>query len=158
MTLSKERIREIGAWAEGEWGSAARETRDLCQQALRAIELEAELKKIRSVIPMNFLIAHDTPGATGPTDALDLVGAIRSLVHNARKWVFQAESYATYWAERHGEARNEIERLRSKLREQKAAHAKMLRDEADEIDDSTRPVRYTPNVLHRLADKIEGEP
>ncbi len=60
--------------------------------AERVRVLEGELKKIRSVIPMNFLIAHDTPGATGPTDALDLVGAIRSLVHNARKWEDRARS------------------------------------------------------------------
>lgn len=67
-------------------------TSENARLAERVRVLEGELKKIRSVIPMNFLIAHDTPGATGPTDALDLVGAIRSLVHNARKWEDRARS------------------------------------------------------------------
>lgn len=127
MTLSKEQI-EAKKTPNGYFISIFDPDKDaLCQQALRAIELESELtalsaklkevegelKKIRSVIPIDFLIAHDTPGATGPTDALDLVGAIRSLVHNARKWEDRARSA-----------------LSAKLKEQKAAHSKLLRYEA----------------------------
>lgn len=38
-----------------------------------------------NVIPMDFLIAHSPPGATGPSDATDVVGAIRSMTEAGRK-------------------------------------------------------------------------
>jgi hypothetical protein len=43
-------------------------------------ELEAvkrKLSSIRDMIPMNYLMRHDVYGATGPTERLDLVAAVR---------------------------------------------------------------------------------
>jgi hypothetical protein len=52
----------------------------------RIAELEAQLRAIREVIPMNFLQRNDAPGASGPTENLDLVGAVREMVSQSRKW------------------------------------------------------------------------
>lgn len=190
MTLSKERIEAIEGADEKLAEITARikrselhENESICFKTNEASELltlvtalsaklkevEGELKKIRSVIPMNFLIAHDTPGATGPTDALDLVGAIRSLVHNARKWEERARSALSA---KQQDDKDEIARLnmsiellsadkatfakaytdeKARADAQKAAHAKMLRDEAP--DWRGHPIA---GVLRSLADKIEG--
>jgi len=57
--------------------------------------MREERAKVISVIPLNFLQAHDLPGATGITEHLDLVGAIRSLVNMGRKWEDRARSTLT---------------------------------------------------------------
>lgn len=46
--------------------------------------LKGQIAQIRNVIPINFLRACDAPGATGPTDSLDLVAAVRLLVSKGR--------------------------------------------------------------------------
>lgn len=59
--------------------------RQRCHEIAAEIErLHGQLYQIRDVIPMSFLRACDTPGATGPTAQLDLVASIRLMVAKGR--------------------------------------------------------------------------
>lgn len=58
-------------------------SRDLSPTITAATPIEA-LRAIRDLIPMDYLIARDVAGATGPTAALDLVGAVRD--YSAARW------------------------------------------------------------------------
>jgi len=51
----------------------------------RANKLEYQLSNIRCVIPVGYLKAHDTPGAVGPTENLDLQGAVRAMTEDGRR-------------------------------------------------------------------------
>jgi hypothetical protein len=59
-------------------------------KTVRIAALEAQLRAIREVIPMTFLQRNDAPGAAGPTENLDLVGAVREMVSQSRKWEARA--------------------------------------------------------------------
>ncbi len=57
---------------------------ELAQMRAERDQLKAQLRKIREIIPMDFLRASDAPGATSPTNDLDLVAAIRLMVRHGR--------------------------------------------------------------------------
>lgn len=50
-------------------------------------ELRAERKAIRDKIPMNYLQRHDVAGATGPTENLDLVSAVKDFSEDRWKYI-----------------------------------------------------------------------
>lgn len=133
MTLSKEQIEAIQAWAKKAMNSdcidiTKNHVPALCQQALRAIELESELA------------AMSAQNAALSQRVSEFVTLLDHQFGTPCEQI------------RH---QQEVEDLQRKFTTQKAAHSKLLRDEADRCAKHSLPESY--KFLRRLADKIEKE-